>query len=42
MDKKDEFIDLKVYEHIKDFRKNNIIIYKLLYELIGILRKCEA
>lgn len=40
--KKDEFIDLKVYDYIKDFRKKNKIIYNLLYELIDILRRCEA
>lgn len=42
VDKKDEFIDLKVYDYIKNFRKNNAIIYKLLYELIDILRECET
>lgn len=39
---KDEFIDLKVYDYIKDFREDNYIIYDLLYELINILRRCEA
>lgn len=42
IERKDEFIDLKVYDYIKDFRKNNYIIYDLLYESIGILRGCEA
>lgn len=41
-DKKNEFIDLEVNDSIKKFRKSNSKLYKLLYELIDILRECEV
>lgn len=37
----DEFIDLKIYDYIKDFRKDKTEIYELLYKSVSILRSCE-
>lgn len=41
MQKNDEYLDLKIYDCIKDFRREKSVVYELIYELIEILRGCE-